>query len=167
MLAHMSPITPEENMVYYCQCPVKCVICAHSRTLEEKSLAVPLGLSAVRLISSTGCKRSRGPQRSDALSPSCVTTTWYCLWLCETTGKLFSLCASEFRCGLTAVSAEAQFPSQILKSAASVYGWGLLCCTLPSHSLEERMQRTAGPRQGHFGPQCNSSLSFEQYAAPH
>lgn len=29
------------------------------------------------------------------------------------------------------------------------------------------MQRTAEPHQGRFGPQCNSSPSFAQCAAPH
>lgn len=29
------------------------------------------------------------------------------------------------------------------------------------------MQRTAEPRQGHFGLRCRPSLSLERYTAPH
>lgn len=164
MLAHMSPTMTEQNMVYYCQCPVKCVICAHSRTLEEKSLAVPGTERSVSYLFH-GMQKVEGSSEIWRFKPILCNNYVILFMTLWNHWKTFLIVCFGIKCGLTPVSAEAHFLLQI--SAASVYGWGLLCCTLPSHSLEERMQRTAGPRQGHFGPQCNSSLSFEQYAAPH
>lgn len=53
------------------------------------------------------------------------------------------------------------------KTPASVHGQWLQCSSLPLDFLQENMQRTAEPPQGHFGPECNSSLFLEPCAAPH
>lgn len=88
MSQNMLLIVTEKNTVYYRHCPVTFgYLCMRPPTGGKSHSLFPKTECShncsVCLISSTACERSRGPPRFEALRLSCLTTMWYCLWLCK------------------------------------------------------------------------------------